>query len=317
MKGKYNYYSRKKKKENGDNSSGSGNFNRREDNDKIENKGKKVKKVKIRKGYNNKKKKSRGYFNLSTFYKFISIFVSIVGFIEAVTKTYFFIKTIIMKIKKGKTNKTEVKCTCLTQSKEKDTFNQGKIKSVEHLEVAMSELFPVLKNVVALEKFENIGSEYNIGTLRKIDEKELDELTNKLSREIEIVMKNSINFGNNKNIKIQNIYKNVDAKKMIEKTEVTIGKTRKMNNCDNIEEKVTTKSKIINYEIEKIIKIDQAKNLFAINRYNYTEGCKIRENLNNLKNSNIFCTKVLEQNGFELKTWNNFEKTETGQRGKA
>ena len=301
MKGKYNY-SRKKKKENGDNSSGNGNFNRREDKNKIENKGKKVKN-KIRKRHDNKKKKGRDYFNLSTFYKLISIFISIVGFIEAVTKTYFFIKTIIMKIKKGKTNKTEVKCTCLTQSKEKDTFNQGKIKLVEHLETITNESFSASKNVVALEKFESIESDYNISTLRKIDEKELDELANKLSKEIEIVMKNSINLSlslsNNKNIKIQNIFKNVDTEKLVEKTEVTIGKTRKMNNCDNIEEKVTTKSKIINYEIEKIdvfrkIECHYLKDLKTEDAnipYNYAEN------------------QTLEQNKFELETWNNFGKS--------
>ena len=92
MKGKYNY-SRKKKKENGDNSSGSGNFNRREDGNENKNKNKNKNKGKSK----SKSKKNKNNL-MSLTIKFFIHFTNVVACIEAIIKTYHFIKGIYKEV---------------------------------------------------------------------------------------------------------------------------------------------------------------------------------------------------------------------------
>lgn len=150
----------KKEDDNEDNNSSNGGIlNRRE----IKNKNRKSKKIQTRKKPIKKKQKNKISFNFNGISKAIGIFVNIVACIEAITKTYFFLKRTIIKIRNNKItvkHNTKVKRAKTEQIQtvplKERNISKNETKSKKFLETKDANKSFVSKDVVGIEKFKKV-----------------------------------------------------------------------------------------------------------------------------------------------------------------
>ena len=260
MKGKYNY-SRKKKKENGDNSSGSGNFNRREDGNENKNKNKNKGKSKSKKNKNNL---------MSLTIKFFVHFTNVIACIEAIIKTYHFIKGIYKEVydkiintyRKIKDNILKIIISTKEEIDKPNSSYEGKYNSLKcneviipinlRLECPRTSIFQINPDLKILDNLEKFEAKFT----NKSDESDLIVDTNKTNLDIEGIVNDAQELIRMRETYYSNVmyYSNMKEMKYIVDVEL---KDREIEEMEKIKVKEVVDDR--NEEIEDYIEMIKRK----------------------------------------------------------